>query len=116
MTTELVVTDGWVVSEIINNSESSFMDSINRRFQQLRRSLVWAISCKHFPSQEALLCAVLARARATYSSILAAQVIFTPTYLPSQMARSFSGISTLSNDTNLYSVCGALHSLLPLGV
>ena len=52
---ELVVADGWVVSEIINNSESSFMDSINRRFQQLRRSLVRAILCKRFPSREVLL-------------------------------------------------------------
>ena len=66
---ELVVADGWVVSEIIDNSESSFVDSINCCFRRLRRSLVWAISCKCFPSQEALLCAILARARATYSSI-----------------------------------------------
>ena len=80
---ELVVTDGWVVSEIIDNSESSFVNSINCHFQQLRWSLVWAILCKHFPSQEALLCAILARARAAYSSILAAQVRVTPAYLPS---------------------------------
>ena len=45
---ELVITDGWVVSDIIDNSESSFVDSINRHFWQLRWSLVWAISCKHF--------------------------------------------------------------------
>ena len=88
------------------------MDLINHCFWWLRRSLVWAISCKHFPSQEALLCAILARARATYSSILAAQVRFTPTYLPSQMARSFSDISALSNDMNLYSVHVELCSLL----
>ena len=56
VTTELVITDGWFVSEIIDNSESSFVDSINCRFQQLRQSLVWAISCKHFPSWEVLLC------------------------------------------------------------
>ena len=37
-------------------------------------------------------------------------------HLPSQMARSFSGISTLSCDTNLYSVCVELHSLLLQGV
>ena len=91
------------------------MDSINRCFQQSRRSLVWAISCKHFPSWEVLLCTVLARAHAVYSSILAAWVRFTPTYLPSQMARSFSDISTLSNDTNLYSVCVELCSLLLWG-
>ena len=52
---ELVITDGWVISEIIDNSESSFMDSINHCFRWSRQSLVQAISCKHFPSQEALL-------------------------------------------------------------
>ena len=52
---ELVITDGWVVGEIIDNSESSFVDSIKRHFRWLRRSLVQAISCKHFPSWEALL-------------------------------------------------------------
>ena len=113
--TELVIADGWVVSEIIDNSESRFVDSINHCFQQSRQSLVQAVSCKHFPSWEVLLCAILARACAAYSSILAVQVRVTPTYLPSQMARSFSGISTLSSDTNLYSVHGALHSLLLLG-
>ena len=71
--TELVVADGWVVGDIINNSESSFMDLINHCFWQLRRSLVQAVSCKHFHSREALLWAVLARAHATYSSILAAR-------------------------------------------
>ena len=50
-----------------------------------------------------------------YSSILAAQVIFTPAYLPSQMARSLSDISALSNDTNLYSVSVNLRSLLLWG-
>ena len=54
-TTELVIADSWVVGEIIDNSESSFMDSINRHFWWSRWSLVRAISCKHFPSQEALL-------------------------------------------------------------
>ena len=78
--TELVVIDSWVVGEIIDNSESSFMDSINHHFQQSRWSLVWAVLCKHFPSREALLCAVLARARTAYSSILVAQVSVTPTY------------------------------------
>ena len=39
-----------------------------------------------------------------YSSTLAAQVRVTPTYLSSQMARSFSSISVVSCDTNLYSV------------
>ena len=32
VTTELVITDSWVVGEIINNSESSFVDSINCHF------------------------------------------------------------------------------------
>ena len=91
------------------------MDSINCHFRRSRWPLVRAISCKHFPSREALLCAVLARARAVYSSILAVRVIFTPAYLPSQMARSLSDISALSNDTNLYSVCVELCSLLLCG-
>ena len=42
-------------------------------------------------------------------------VRFTPAYLPSQMARSFSDISALSNDMNLYSVCVELHSSLLWG-
>ena len=112
---ELVIADGWVVSEIIDNSESSFVDSINCHFWRSRRSLVQAVSCKCFPSWEALLCAVLARAHIAYSSILAVRVRVTPTHLPSQMARSFSGISALSSDTNLCSARGALHSLLLLG-
>ena len=77
---ELVVANGWFVSDITNNSESSFMDSINHHFQQPRWSLVWAVSCKHFPSREALLCTILARACAAYSSILAAWVRVTPTH------------------------------------
>ena len=113
--TELVITGGWFVGKIINNSESSFMDSINRCFRWSRWSLVWAISCKCFPSQEALLCTVLARACAAYSSILAVQVRVTPTHLPSQMARSFSGISALSCDMNLHPVRVELHSLLLWG-
>ena len=91
------------------------MDSINHRFQQSRWSLVWAISCKRFPSREALLCAVLARAHTTYSSILVVRVSVTPTYWPSQVARSFSSISALSNDMNLYSVRVEWHSLLLWG-
>ena len=66
-------------------------------------------------SREALLWAVLARACAVYSSILAMQVIVTPAYLPSQMARSFSSISTVSYDPNLYSVCVEWRSSLLLG-
>ena len=83
---ELVITDSWVVGEVIDNSESSLVDSINHCFWRSRWSLVWAVLCKCFPSQEVLLCAVLARACTTYSSILAVQVRVTPTYLPSQMA------------------------------
>ena len=114
-TTELVVADGWVVGDIIDNSESSFVDSINRHFRQSRQSLVRAVSCKRFPSWEALLWAVFTRACTVYSSILAAQVRFTPAYLPSQMARSLSDISTLSNDTKLYSVRVELRSSLLCG-
>ena len=91
------------------------MDSINHCFQWSRQSLVRAVSCKCFPSWEALLCAVLARACIAYSSILAAQVRFTPAYLPSQMARSFSSISALSNDMNLYSAHVELPNLLLWG-
>ena len=57
----------------------------------------------------------MARARTAYSSILAARVRVTPTYLPSQMARSPSDISTLSSDMNLYSVHVELCSLLLCG-
>ena len=53
--TELVIADGWFVSAITDNSESSLVDSINRCFWWLRQSLVRAILYKHFPSQEALL-------------------------------------------------------------
>ena len=113
---ELVVARSWFVDEIINSSESNFIDSINRCFQQSRQSLVQAVLCKCFPSQEVLLCAILARACTAYSSILAAWVRVTPAHLPSQMARSFSSISALSCDMNLYSVRVELHSLLPLGV
>ena len=42
-------------------------------------------------------------------------VRFTPVYLPSHMARSFSDISTFSNDMNLYSVHVELHSSLLWG-
>ena len=115
VTTELVIADGWVVGEIIDNSESSFVDLINCCFWQLRWSLIWAVSCKCFPSWEVLLWAILARARAMYSSILVAQVRVTPAYWPSQVARSFSGISTLSSDMNLYSVRVELCSLLLWG-
>ena len=52
---ELVVTDGWFVGMITDNSESSLVDSVNCCFQWSRQSLVRAVSCKHFPSQEALL-------------------------------------------------------------
>ena len=79
--TELVIADSWFVSVITNNSESSLVDSINCHFRWLRQSLVWAISCKHFPSWEVLLWAILARARAVYSSILAARVRVTHIYL-----------------------------------
>ena len=53
--TGLVVTDGWFVGAITDNSESSLVDSINHHFRQSRQSLVWAVSCKCFPSQEVLL-------------------------------------------------------------
>ena len=52
---ELVIIDGWFVSAITDNSESSLVDSINCYFWQSRWSLVWAVLCKCFPSWEALL-------------------------------------------------------------
>ena len=110
--TELVIAGGWFVSEIIDNSESNFMDSINCHFWWLRPSLVQAVLCKHFPSWEVLLCTILGRARAAYSSIFAAQVRVTPTHLPIQRARSFSSMSALSCDMNLYSVHVELRSSL----
>ena len=55
VTAELVVADSWFVSVITNKSESSLVDSSNRCFQWLRWSLVWAVLCKCFPSQEVLL-------------------------------------------------------------
>ena len=45
---ELVIADSWFVSEIINNSESSFVDSINCHFWQLRRSLVQCEVCLRY--------------------------------------------------------------------
>ena len=103
-TAGLVIADGWFVGAITNNSESSLVDSNNCCFWWSRQSLVQAVSCKHFPSQEVLLWAILARARTAYSSTLATWVRVTPTYLPSQMARSFNSISAVSCDMNLYSV------------
>ena len=91
------------------------MDSISHLFRRSRRSLVRAVSCKRFPSQEARLWAVLARAHTADSSILAVRVRVTPAYVPSHMARSLSDISTLSNDMNLYSVCMELRSSVLCG-
>ena len=99
----LVIADGWFVGVITDNSESSLLDSNNCCFQQLRQSLVRAMSCKHFPSWEVLLWAILARAHTAYSSTLAAWVRVTPAYLP------------VSCDMNLYSVCAGLCSSLLQG-
>ena len=83
MTVGLAVTDGWFVSVITDNSESSLVDSTNCRFWWLKQSLVQAVSCRCFPSQEVLLWAILARACTAYSSSLAVQVSVTPACLPS---------------------------------
>ena len=115
MTAGLAVTDSWFVSAITDNSESSLLDSTNHHFQQSRWSLVQVVSCRCFPSQEVLLWAILARACAAYSSTLATWERVTPTCLPSQMARSFSGMSTVGCDLDLYSVQAELHSLLLSG-
>ena len=115
MTVELAVADSWFVGAITDNSESSLLDSTNHHFWRLRWSLVWAISCRHFPSWEALLWAVLAKAHAAYSSTLATWVRVTPACLPSQIARSFSGMSTVGCDPDLYSVWAELCSLLLQG-
>ena len=115
MTAGLAVTDNWFVSAITDNSESSLLDSTDCHFWWLRWSLVQAISCRCFPSWEVLLWAVLARAHTAYSSTLATQVRVTPACLPSQMARSFSGMSTKGCDLDLYSVQVELCSLLLQG-
>ena len=115
VTAELAVTDGWFVSVITDNSESSLLDSFNCHFQWSRWSLVQAVSCRCFPSRGVLLWVILARAHAAYSSSLATRVRVTPTCLPSQMARSFSSISTVGCDLDLYSVWAELHSLLLQG-
>ena len=75
--TGLVIMDSCFVGAT-DNSESSLVDSSNCCFQWLRWSLVRAISCMGVPSQEALLCAILARACAAYSSTLATWVRVTP--------------------------------------
>ena len=51
-----------------------------------------------------------------YGLIFDGSPTVTPAHLPSQMARSFSSISTLSCDMNLYSDHVELHSSLLLGV
>ena len=114
-TVGLAVVDSWSVSAIPNDSESSLVDSTNRHFQWLRWSLVLFISCRCFPSWEVLLWAVFTRACAVYSSSLAAWVRVTPTCLPSQMARSISGVSAEGCDLDLCSVQKELHSLLLRG-
>ena len=91
------------------------MDSTNHHFWWSRQSLVLAILCRCFPSWEALLWAILARACTAYSSSLAVWVRVTPTCLPSQMARSFIRISTEGCDPDLYSVWMESHSSLLQG-
>ena len=101
-TAELAVADGWFVGAITNKSESSLLDSTNCHFWWSGQSLVWLSHVDiYFPSQEALLWAVLARAHAAYSSTLAAQVRVTPACLPSQMARFFSDMSAVGCDPDL---------------
>ena len=78
VTVELAVADSWFIGVITDNSESSLVDSTNHCFRWLRRSLVLAISCRCFPTQEALLWAILARACTAYSSSLAMWVRVTP--------------------------------------
>ena len=112
---ELAVMDGWFVSVITNNSESSLVDSTNHCFQQLRQSLVLAILCRCFSSQEVLLWAILARACTACSSSLATWASVTPACLPGQMARSFIGISAEGCDPDWYSVWMELHSVLLQG-
>ena len=74
-----------------------------------------AILCKCFPSQEALLCAILVRACVAYSSNWAAWVYVTPACLPSQMARSFIGISNRGWVPGSYMAWIESHISLPLG-
>ena len=79
------------------------------------QSLVLAVSCRCFPSQEVLLWAILARACAVYSSSFAVCERVTPACLPSQMVRSFIGISAEGCDPDWYSVQMELRSSLLWG-
>ena len=111
----LAVMDDWIVGACTNNSESSWVDSTNQRFQRSRQSLVLAISCKCFLSWEALLWAILARVCTAYSSSVAVWVSVTPACLTSQMARSFTRISNEGWDPGWYTAWMELHNSLPLG-
>ena len=70
--------DDWFVSAGTDNSESSLVDSTNHHFQGLRWSLVLAVSCRHFPSWDVSLYAVLAGACLVYPSKQTAQMYDTP--------------------------------------
>ena len=115
VTAVLAVMGDWFVSACTDNLASSCVDSTSCHFRQLRSSLVLAVPCKCFPSQEVLLWAVLARACAAYSSSLAAWVSVTPTCLPSQMARSFIRISDEGGDLGSCTAQMEFHILLLLG-
>ena len=104
VTVELAVAGNWFVDARTDNSMLSCFNASNCLFWWLRQSFNLAISCKHFPRWEALLWAILARERVAYSSKQAVWVYVTPTYLPSQMTRSFIGLSNGGWDPGSYVV------------
>ena len=75
MTAVLAVVGNWFVSACTDNLASSCVDSTSCHFRQSRSSLVLAVPCKCFPSQEVLLQAILATAHVVYSSNLAMRVL-----------------------------------------
>ena len=66
----LVVADGWFVSVITDNSESSLLDSNNHCFWWSRWSLVQAVSCRRFPTWEVLLWAILCKCFPSQEALL----------------------------------------------
>ena len=111
MTVELAVSDDWFVSVSTNNS---LLTCFNLSSRQSRWPFDLAISYRRFPMQAALLYAVLVRAHWVYPSKQAAQMYVIPTYLPSQMARSFISISNGDWFPGSYVAWIELHSSLLL--
>ena len=112
---EPVVPGGWFVGAHTNKSWSSCLDMSSHVLLWPRWSLVFAILCRHFPRQEALLWAILVRERMVYPSKWVAWMYDIPMYLPSQMARSFIGIYNGGWVSGSYIAWIELWRLLQLG-